>query len=79
MNAVDMPANAPQTVTWYLANYYPTNADGQVASVVGVQFSTYEAAVDYARTTLAAEGVGVVYIQKVEGSVVFPLFEPEPN
>ena len=76
---LEAPVNAPQPVTWFLANYYPTNADGQTASVVGVQFSTYEAAVSYGRTKLETEGVGVVYIQRVEGNVMFPLYVPEAN
>jgi len=79
MNAIDMPANAPQPITWWLANYYPTNADGQTATVIGTLFKTYEDAVSYGRTYLATAGVGVVYVQKVEGFVMFPLYEPVPN
>lgn len=77
-NALKSPANAPQPVTWWLANYYPTDADGQAASVVGVQFSTYDAAVTYARTTLKNLGVGVVYIEQVTGVVVYNLYDPVP-
>ena len=71
--------NEPSPVTWWLASYYPTDADGQVASVVGIQFKTYDAAVSYARTTLATAGVGVVYIQQVVGTCVYPLYQPVPN
>lgn len=74
---LDMPANAPQQVQWFLASYYPTDADGQTASEVGVQFKTWDAAMDYARTKLAAEGVGVVFVQPISGYTVYPLFEPE--
>jgi hypothetical protein len=73
------PVNMPQPVTWFIASYYPTDADGQEADEVGEIFRTYESAVTYARAKLATEGQGVVYIQRVEGSCVYNLFDPEPN
>jgi hypothetical protein len=73
------PVNAPQPVTWFVASYYPSDADNTEADEVGSIFRTYDSAVTYARTKLAAEGVGVVYIQKAEGSCVYNLFDPEPN
>jgi hypothetical protein len=76
--ALKAPANQPQPVTWWLANYYPTDADGQAASVVGVQFKSYDDAVTYCRTTLTAAGVGVCYVQQVQGFVLYPLFDPTP-
>lgn len=75
-NALKSPNNAPQPVTWWLANYYPTDADGQAASVVGVQFKSYDDAVAYGRTTLKNAGVGVVYVQQVDGFVMYNLFDP---
>lgn len=74
-----MPVNQPQPVVWWIANYYPTDADGQAADEVGVIFRTYDSAVSYGRAKLAAEGVGIVFIQKTEGVCVYNLYEPEPN
>ena len=78
-NSVNMPVNAPLPVTWFLASYYPTDADGQVASIVGVKFSTYNDAVTWARAQLATAGVGVVYVQQLTGCCVYPLYDPVPS
>jgi len=74
-----MPVNAPQTVTWWIASYYPTDADGQIAMTIGYQFKTYDAAITYARAILATAGVGVVYVEKREGACVYNLYKPVPN
>ena len=73
------PVNAPQPVTWFIANYYPTDSNNETATEVGSIFKTYDAAVSYGRTKLATEGVGIVYIQRVEGVCMYNLFDPEPN
>lgn len=78
-NYAAQPYNAPQPVTWFILNYYPTDADGQTPTEVGAIFKTYEDAVDGARTKLATAGVGVCYIQRAEGVCVYNLYEPEPN
>lgn len=76
MRYEDMPVNAPQAVTVWLANYYPTNSPGETATVIGSVFETYDQAVTWARAKLLAEGVGCVYFSKNEGYVMYPLFEP---
>lgn len=75
---VNQPFNSPQPVTWWILNYYPTDADGQTPTEVGALFKTYEDAVNGARTKLATAGVGVCYIQRAEGVCVYNLYEPEP-
>lgn len=73
------PVNSPQPVTWYIPNYYPTNAAGQTPTIVGGLFYDYGDAVAWGRTQLADAGVGVVYIEQVQGTVMFPLFAPTPS
>ena len=78
-NYAAQPYNAPQPVTWWITNYYPTDANGQTPSEIATLFKTYSDAVDWARAKLAAAGVGVVYIQRAEGACVYNLYQPEPN
>lgn len=73
------PANQPQAVTWWLANYYPTDSDGEIATIIGTLFKTYDDAVSWGRAQLATEGVGVVYISLQSGYCMYPLFVPEAN
>lgn len=73
------PANAPQPVQWWIASYYPTDAAGQAATTAGTLFKTYNDAVEWGRTTLAAAGVGMVLMIPYNGVAMYPLFDPEPN
>lgn len=76
---IDNSVNEAQPVNWWIMNYYPTNVDGQVASQVGTLFSTKAQALVAARAQLASAGVGMCFIQRVDGLAVFNLYQPEPS
>ncbi len=78
-NPIDNSVNRAQPVNWWIMNYYPTNADGQVASQVGTLFSTKSEAIIAGRAALLAAGVGMVFVQQVSGEAIFNLYQPEPS
>lgn len=78
-DAERLECNRAQPVNMYLANYYPTDVEGQTADVIGSIFETKEAAEAWGRAKLETEGVGVVFISFTSGFVLYPLFRPEPS
>lgn len=70
--------DAPIPVVWYIGSYYPTAADGQVASVISTLFQSRLAAETWGRAQLVSNSnVGMVFVQEVPGLVITPLVQTD--